>query len=152
MNRSSARRVSPAVWLLAAAALALAVLVAAWLLGPKLTAGAKPAGLVLIAVLVLGGGVFGCLHWRGLDETAREAHKSAWFWGGSFGLAFISLALVALMFAPGSGDALADYANANRGHIHPTTFAILMGFLACCLAQMVGYALAWGRWWLKRRG
>jgi len=152
MNRSPAHRLPPAVWLFAAVGLALAVLVAAWGLGPNLTAGAKPAGLMLIGLLVLGGTAFGCLHWRALDETAREAHKSAWFWGGSTGLALFSFALVVLMLFPTAGDALADYAAANRGHIHPTAFAILMGFMGCFVAQTAGYALAWGGWWLKRRG
>jgi len=34
--------------------------------------------------------------WRSLDELAREAHKSAWFWGGSFGLVAITPVLLSL--------------------------------------------------------
>ena len=152
MNRSLVRGVPPALWLAAALGTAGAIVLGAALFAPQLASVGRPVIMVVVAALILGGGVFGCLHWRGLDETAREAHKSAWFWGGSAGLAFFSLGLVALMLFPTAGDALTNYANANRGHIHPTTFAILMGFLACCLAQLVGYTFAWGHWWLKRRG
>jgi hypothetical protein len=152
MNRFSARRVPPALWLTAAFGTAVIIVLGTALLAPQLAGLGRPVSMVVVAALIVGGGVFGCLHWRGLDEPAREAHKSAWFWGGSAGFAFFSMALVVLMLFTTAGDTLADYVNANRGHIHPTTFAILMGFLGCFVAQMVGYALAWGRWWLKRRG
>src|SRR5690606_29433021 len=52
-------------------------------------AGAVPAPLVAILALVV---LFGLMiagtlwWWRRADEAVREAHKWAWYWGGSVGM------------------------------------------------------------------
>ena len=86
--------------------------------------------------------------WRALDEAEREAHKSAFYWGGmvafaltgylviSAGLgAHVTLARMAgLWLSPGQQAA---------GVAAGAFFAIVI-LVAC-------YAVAWGVWWLRRR-
>ncbi len=77
--------------------------------------------------------------WRGLDEAAQEAHKWAWWWGSTFGLAIGGVALFTLMM-------IAE----NLFVGEPKTLflggaAVVIGF------QTVGYAVAWAIWWLRRR-
>ncbi len=44
-------------------------------------------GVALMLALVLALGLLGAVsYWRRLDEAAREAHKFAWYWGGSVGV------------------------------------------------------------------
>ena len=84
---------------------------------------------------------FGCNYWRSLDEAAREAQKSGWFWGGSLGLAlgFISLGLwprtLARLVPPDASD--------ER--------LMLLGGAVVMTAQLVGFFLAWALWWWRRR-
>lgn len=92
------------------------------------------AATVLLNLVVMGGAVLiGIWWWRDIDEAAREAHKWAWWWGGSVGLAaggVIYLTGVSRGF--GSSD-LGD------------------GVVLMLGAQLLGYAIAWGVWWLQRR-
>ena len=85
--------------------------------------------------------------WQMIDETAREAHKSAWFWGGSFG-AFIGL--LAFVFW-----VRLDPVHSAKLWLgvppHQAFALVLMGVVGIVLAQVVGYAIAWAMWWLRRR-
>jgi len=102
--------------------------------------------IVRAAVIAVGlaVGVLLCVRWwSALDEAAREAHKWAWFWGGSGGMTVGLLLLTTLSFSeperwPGA-----------LGETAPDAFA--MGVMAILLFQLAGYALAWAWWWLKRR-
>lgn len=85
-------------------------------------------------------GLWSCTHWwRGLDEAAQEAHKWAWWWGSTFGLAIGGVALFTLVLS--SGDTL-------RGE--PKDL-VLAGAAFVALVQTVGYGIAWTIWWLRRR-
>jgi energy-coupling factor transporter transmembrane protein EcfT len=82
--------------------------------------------------------------WRRLDEAAREAHKWAWYWGGSSGMLIGLVLMLTLTTRPadiaipaGLGETPADLVGAGM--------LIILGF------QLVGYGLAWAWWWLGRR-
>lgn len=151
MTPTPVRWLPAAVFLALAFGLALLLLAASFLFGPQAAAIGKPGMAAISAAAIIAAGALACIHWRRLDEPAREAHKSAWFWGGTTGLAAVSIGLAALMFAPSASDAVTRYIETQRGHIHPTAFGLMLGFMACLLGQMLGYGVAWVRWWAKRR-
>lgn len=81
------------------------------------------------------------IYWRNVDEAAREAHKFAWFWGGSGGLMLIppiapliSTALLESWFGP-----------------HTPYEWALGGVIAVLTLEIGCYGLAWIGWWLVRR-
>lgn len=84
------------------------------------------------------------LWWNTLDEAAREAHKWAWWWGSTGGLAVGGVAVITLAASGVSGSVLAVLGS------DPVDI-LLAGGLACALFQIIGYALAWAGWWLVRR-
>jgi NhaP-type Na+/H+ or K+/H+ antiporter len=102
-----------------------------------------PASAPIIAAtvaLAMAVGVWACaLWWRGLDEAAQEAHKWAWYWGSTFGG---SLGAVALFTVAYAGEAALT--------AEPKDL-LIAGAAIIGLSQMVGYGVAWGFWWLKRR-
>ena len=83
--------------------------------------------------------------WRALDEVAREAHKTAWMWGGSFGMVAAFVAFIA--------------AREHWPHLLETGFGggrspadlVELGLMGVVTAQMVGYLLVWAGWWLAKR-
>ena len=85
-------------------------------------------------------GLWVCAHWwRALDEAAQEAHKWAWWWGSTVGLAIGSVALFTLAYA--APDALTAAPK-----------DLLLGGAAILGAgQIAGYGVAWAFWWLQRR-
>ncbi len=77
--------------------------------------------------------------WRGLDEAAQEAHKWAWWWGATLGLA-------------GSAIVLFTWTSVFESTLTAGPKDLfLSGALVVVLCQTVGYGLAWAAWWLKRR-
>jgi len=81
--------------------------------------------------------------WRRLDEAAREAHKWAWYWGGSAGMA-VGLALVLTVTTRNVDLGRFVTADASPGDL------IVGGMMSILLFQLAGYTLAWGWWWLAR--
>jgi len=101
-----------------------------------------PLAVALTMSASMGAALWACAHWwRGLDEAAQEAHKSAWWWGCTYGLALGAVALFTLLHA-GGADLLDG--------IRPVD-AMLGGILLVALFQTVGYGIAWSVWWLRRR-
>ncbi len=102
-----------------------------------------PTGVVVVAVvtgLAMALALWSCTFWwRGLDEAAQEAHKWAWWWGSTFGMAIGGVALFTLVMS--AEDALGGSAK----DLLLGGAAIIVGF------QTVGYAIAWAAWWLRRR-
>lgn len=97
---------------------------------------------------------FSLLAWARLDETAREAHKFAWLYGGGLGMLVLLLGAVGLIWSPGAWSLLAPrvigLAPAAADMPEPLG-GFVVGLLACAIAQVIGYALVWSAWWLRRR-
>jgi len=82
--------------------------------------------------------------WNRLDEAAREAHKWAWWWGGTAGSAIGGVFLVAAVALGRSGHSMMPAGTS----IEDAIYAGGMGILLC---QVVGYGVGWAAWWLQRR-
>ena len=81
--------------------------------------------------------------WRNADEAVREAHKWAWYWGGSTGMA-----CVILLFALSTWeviDVTLPPLGSGPGDLIMTGVALTVG------AQGIGYLVAWAAWWLRHR-
>ena len=102
-------------WLYALALFALGAAVG--LMGKRLGMDANPAVaavvLGLLVVIAVGGTV---LYWRRLDEAAREAHKFAWYWGGSLGLG-ASVLLVNALQAMGADAIVVRHHGSGAAHL-----------------------------------
>jgi hypothetical protein len=109
------------------------------IMGTPATAGLAAAAAV---AFILWGTI---VYWRRLDEAAREAHKWAWFWGGSAGMC-IGFVVLPLLLASPPGLELPAYFDRTDP---PGWVATGMGLIL--LLMTAGYALAWGWWWLRRR-
>jgi hypothetical protein len=103
---------------------------------------AATAGLITVTMAAaLGGGVW---WWVRLDEAAREAHKWAWWWGGSVGMALGGVLLLTVM-THGDTVAISAWVGDTPGE------AFGAGMVAILLFQLAGYTIAWALWWLRRR-
>lgn len=102
-----------------------------------------PLQLALLAVAIVAV-VWVCVAWwRSADEAVREAHKWAWYWGGSTGMAFVML-----LFALSSWEVI-DVTLPPLGD-SPNDL-IMTGVALTVGAQGVGYLVAWAAWWLRHR-
>jgi hypothetical protein len=104
---------------------------------------ALPAALAVGALL---GAVVTVVYWRRLDEAAREAHKSAWLWGGGGGLLLAFLALPALLLAPELPSGLPRFSERDD----PAGW-LVNGVALVFLLQTAGYVAAWLVWWARKR-
>ena len=112
----------------------------------------------IAAFEIIGFGVFGLIavgvslwvsaYWmRTIDEAAREAHKAAWFWGGS-GALLLGLPLMLIATLPQTADwRLPDW---FYGRNDPVAHAAL-GAGGLLVLMLAGYTVAWAWWWFKRR-
>ena len=144
MATGSARRRSIVVALAGAVAASLLI---GGILGATVGASSdRTGGLPLPAIVA---GAAACLlvglyavgpWWRRIDEMAREAHKSAFWWGGNYalGVAALSATVVTLLARDGVRFSQSDS-------------DIASGVLLAFLVQAVGYTIAWSWWWLRRR-
>lgn len=133
------------LWLLVALALILGVIAGAssrafdeaqprpWQLGLFIAFGSAVLVTALVATLA---------YWRRLDEAAREAHKWAWYWGGSLGM----LPGLLLPFTGRLGPDVAERLGFVEAHelMHFGAMAVLTSMIA-------GYTVAWLVWWLRKR-
>lgn len=97
--------------------------------------------LAVVALVVVASTVFSVAYWRVLDEAAREAHKFAWWWGGGTGGL---VCLVAVLFVQ------SPVLEGVFGSQKPAIW-LGLGMFAMVLAQILGYVVTWGGWWLARR-
>lgn len=79
------------------------------------------------------------VYWRGLDEAAREAQKSAGFWGGSFG----TVIGLGLLVSPLDLISLAASDSPRALMMH--------GGMVVALCNVAGFMVAWAWWWWSRR-
>lgn len=82
-----------------------------------------------------------------IDEAAREAHKAAWFYGGSIGLAVGGVFTILATAPPAERLAIPSPFD---GRTDPAAYAAT-GALGMMALMLVGYAVVWGWWWLARR-
>lgn len=99
---------------------------------------ARIAILVVVVAIAIGST---WTWWTRLDEVAREAHKFAWYWGGSVGMGVAGLILI--MVDSGAIVAPQLFPGAH------SEFAV--GAMTVMLAQIVGYLVAWAGWWWSHR-
>jgi hypothetical protein len=100
-------------------------------------------GTVLVIAGVVGASLLlSWKWWQRLDEVAREAHKFAWYWGGSAGLA-TGLLVVVFVDTGRLAAPLFEGPTPSDGFV--------AGALTVMMAQVVGYAIAWLGWWWSRR-
>ncbi len=105
-----------------------------------------PAWLAGLAAVVVGGltMLWSRRWWSRVDEAVREAHKTAWYWGGSVGMVPV-MGLAATLLFDRSGVSLERFA-----WVPGDGGLILTGIAVTLLLQLVGYGLFWAGWWLSR--
>ncbi|MGA0607762.1 hypothetical protein ACO2Q0_17360 [Phenylobacterium sp. VNQ135] len=84
------------------------------------------------------------LYWLRIDEAAREAQKTAWFWGGSIG----AVVGFALMMMQGARDLT------FWGLVPPDASPIVFvqaGAFGVVLGQLAGFFIGWAIWWWRMR-
>ena len=100
----------------------------------------------IIAVLVMTASMaVGTVWMKAIDEAAQEAHKSAWYWGGSVGMA-VGGVLVILATLPGAEDLALP---SVLGRTDPAAYAAA-GAFAMLTLMLIGYGVVWAWWWLSR--
>lgn len=102
---------------------------------------------IYILVFFMAGIPLLILWWKQADEAVREAHKTAWFWGGGIG--------VLLAFAFGLLNAIFKGAIARKiailifGSVGYGDYGVEFGlYIALCFAS-IGYLINWALWWRK---
>lgn len=99
------------------------------------------------AVVITGGAIWVGAAWmRSIDEAAREAHKAAWYWGGSTGMAIGGVFMILATLPPVAETVIAPIQGRTDPAIYMAAGAFgLMGLM------LVGYGVVWAWWWLRRR-
>ena len=117
--------------------------------GAAIDLGAGGFWIALVAaILIMAGSLFaGALWMRSIDEAAREAHKAAWFWGGSGGMA-VGGVLMILSGLPGAETITAE--SWLPGRLDPAAW-MATGAFALMTLMLIGYGIVWAWWWLARR-
>ena len=112
---------------------------------------ANPLALTIIiafAVVYMLIAMWSSLKWMSaIDEAAREAHKWAWFWGGSGGMA-VGGVLVIMASLPQAAAIHIPAWYSER--TDPAAYAAT-GAFAMLTLMLIGYTIAWAWWWLGRR-
>ncbi len=104
--------------------------------------------IAVMAVLMMALALWVGVAWmRRIDEAAREAHKAAWFYGGSAGMA-VGGVFVVLAGAPSAARLIP--ATLFPGRDDPAAYAA-GGAMAMMILMLIGYSVVWGWWWLRRR-
>jgi uncharacterized membrane protein YfcA len=129
MKRKTLYIIATTACIAAYAALVLLSHIQAWLIWPALA-------LALLSV------VLACLWMVALDEAAQQAHYISWFWGGSAGLLFSMLILVAVVLRP-------EAFHAFMAEIGPS-YSFAAGIMAGLLPPTIGYVIWWIMLWLRR--
>lgn len=85
--------------------------------------------------------------WKQIDEAAREAHKTAWFWGGSIGMSVaVFIAALNLFFEGAILESLENLYRINNIQ----NFGFELGLLNVMTFMGLGYMIHWGIWWKSR--
>ncbi|MEK7661437.1 MAG: hypothetical protein AAB680_05295 [Pseudomonadota bacterium] len=86
--------------------------------------------------------------WKQIDEAARDAHKTAWFWGGSIGMSVAILITALNLFFDGA-------ILMKLGEIYHISdiqnFGFEFGLMNVMTFMGFGYVIHWGIWRRQRR-
>lgn len=108
--------------------------------------------MVLLGLAMLWAMVLVIYHWKRLDEAARSAHRWAWYWGGSIGLAAAMIFGAASLTWPDLQTAFASLAQKFDGpNRTPEQAYLFLGVAFTGFAQGIGFLGAWFYWWLAKR-
>lgn len=114
---------------------------------PSLTRYMLPVVVVVGVIGAVGSMWIGYRWMQSIDEAAQEAHKWAWFWGGSAAMA-LSMVLLFIGMTPMSKTIAIP--SAFSGRTDPAAYATT-GALWLLVLMVAGYSIAWGIWWLRHR-
>ena len=108
--------------------------------------------LILLAPAAVWATTLVAYHWKRLDEAARAAHRWAWYWGGSSGLALAIVAVGLSMNWPDLATAFAGLAQHFEGdRFSPMQAHLFLGVMFTAVVQALGFLGAWIIWWLTKR-
>lgn len=108
--------------------------------------------LILLALAAVWAATLVAYHWKRLDEAARAAHRWAWYWGGSSGLALAIAAVGLSMNWPELAAAFAGLAqHFEGGKFSPLQAHLFLGVMFTGGMQALGFLGAWIIWWLTKR-
>lgn len=102
--------------------------------------------LPLALVVAAGSLWFGAVWMKSIDEAAQEAHKWAWYWGGSTGMAVAMVGFLLAFMPQSTGWTLPTIG----GRTDAVAYAVTGGGFVIVL-MLAGYSLAWALWWFQRR-
>jgi len=85
--------------------------------------------------------------WSREDEAQREAHKSAWYFGG---LAGSLICLIPMAWAARLGDRIEVFDPSRFAALSPFTL-VWSGALILFACQAAGMSVAWLLWWRAKR-
>ncbi len=103
--------------------------------------------IILIAVLAVSFPM-SLSWWRQIDEAARDAHKTAWFWGGSIGMTVAILISALNLFFDG---AFLNWLGRVYFIKDVQKYGFEFGVIIVMACMGVGYMINWAMWW-KGRG
>ena len=116
--------------------------------GP-LSKGSPPLFHAVVIAVTAVSVVLSFIWWSKLDEIDKEAHKFAWFWGGSSALGLVAVSIVPLWLSRDLGRFVHEL-GAGLADVYPGAGGFIVGVVACALAQFLGYAIVYVVWWAKR--
>ncbi len=97
-------------------------------------------------VCMIGSLWIGAAWMRSIDEAAREAHKAAWYWGGTAGMCVAGIVMI-LAALPQADEVQLP---AIYGRTDPAAYAA-SGAFALMSCMVLGYMIVWVWWWWRRR-
>jgi hypothetical protein len=102
---------------------------------------------VFAVLIMIGSLAVGTAWMRSIDEAAQEAHKSAWYWGGSAGMALGGVAIILATLPQAATLRIPSWV---PDRADPAAYAAT-GAFAMLLLMLIGYTIVWAWWWWKRR-
>ena len=112
----------------------------------------KQVMTVLLGLAMLWAATLTIYHWKRLDEAARSAHRWAWYWGGSLGLAAAMIFAAASLTWPGLQSVFTALAQTfDEPKRTPEQAYLFLGVAFTGVAQGIGFLGAWFYWWLAKR-
>lgn len=100
----------------------------------------------IYAVGMMAGAMWiGAAWMRSIDEAAREAHKAAWYWGGSGGMCVGGVLLILASQGPWRDVLAGEFTGGGE----PLDYMIV-GAVMMIAPMLIGYTVVWLWWWLAR--